>query len=80
MGRPTKQSMQPDPKTLDAYNYKDMDVQAFLNLRNWLEDAIKAKGAKMFDAGIGCGQADIGFELEGMNYRVSIKPLAEKFQ
>ena len=78
MGRSTKQSMQPNP--LKAYNYDEMDVKAYLNLRNWLEKAITAKGAKMFDASIGAGQADIGFELEGMNYRVSIKPLAEEFQ
>jgi len=71
---------QPNPETQDAYNYEDMDVEAFLNLRNWLEKAITEKGAEMFDAGIGGGQADIGFELEGMKYRVSIKPLAKEFQ
>lgn len=51
-----------------------MDVEAFLNMRNWLQDAIESKGAKIWGAGIGCGQADISFELEGCAYSVSIRP------
>lgn len=50
------------------------DLEALLNMRDWLEDAIKAKGAQITDAGIGLGYGDIGFELEGMPFSVSIKP------
>ena len=53
----------------------DMDVEAFYNLREWLEKAITEAGAKVDGAGIGGGQADISFDLEGMRYSVSIKPL-----
>ena len=52
-----------------------MDVEAFLNMRDWLQSAIEAKGAKMDGAGIGCGQADISFALDGCRYSVSIRPL-----
>ena len=51
------------------------DVEAFFNMRGWLQAACEAKGAKMVGGGIGCGQADIDIELEGMRYNVSIKPL-----
>lgn len=54
-----------------------MDVEAFFNMRSWLEDAITAKGAKVDGAGIGCGQADLSFELEGCRYSVSIRPLTK---
>jgi len=52
------------------------DPETLLNSRNWLQQALEAKGA-VFDggAGIGCGQADIDIKLEGMRYNVSIRPL-----
>lgn len=53
-----------------------MDVEAFLNVRDWLQGACEAKGAKMTGGGIGYGQADIDIELEGCRYNISIKPLA----
>lgn len=53
----------------------EMDVEAFFNMREWLEKAIQAKGAKVTGKGIGMGQADLDFELEGMKYTVSIRPL-----
>lgn len=52
-----------------------MDVEAFLNMRDWLQRACEAKGAKMTGGGIGCGQADIDIELEGCHYNISIRPL-----
>jgi len=72
--------MSEDKSDSNKEAYDDMDVEVFMNLRDWLEGCITEKGAKVVDAGIGFGQADIGFILEGMKYRVSIKPLAEKFQ
>ena len=52
----------------------EMDVEAFLNIRDWLEKALVAAGAKITDAGVGMGQADLGFQIDGMPYGVSIKP------
>jgi hypothetical protein len=51
------------------------DIEAFLNMRDWLQGACEAKGAKMTGGGIGCGQSDIDIELEGQHYNISIKPL-----
>jgi hypothetical protein len=54
----------------------EMDVEAFLNMREWLEKALYAAGAKPGGgSGIGLGQADIDIELDGCRYNVSIKPL-----
>ena len=53
---------------------EEMDVEAFFNMREWLCEAIRAKGAKITDQGIGMGKADIGFELQGAPFMVTIKP------
>lgn len=50
------------------------DWSALMNMRNWLEEAIKAKGAKVTGAGAGMGQADLDIELEGFAYDITIKP------
>lgn len=50
------------------------DVEAFFNMRQWLREALEAKGAKQVGAGIGMGQADIDIELEGQKFNVSIRP------
>lgn len=50
------------------------DVESMLNMRNWLEEAIKAKGAKVTDAGMGMGAADLGFILEGHRFSLVIRP------
>jgi hypothetical protein len=50
------------------------DVEAFFNLREWLQKAVEAKGAKMVGGGIGMGQADIDIELEGCRFNISIRP------
>jgi hypothetical protein len=52
-----------------------MDVEAFLNIRDWLQAAIEAKGAVVDGTGIGCGQADISFELDGYRFWVSVMPV-----
>jgi hypothetical protein len=57
-----------------GYAIADMDVEAFLNIRDWLEQAVKDAGAEVTDGGIGMGQADIGVSVEGMPYGISIKP------
>jgi len=54
-----------------------MDLEAFFNLRQWLQQAIEAAGAKVQGAGIGRGQADISFELEGCSFSVSVWPAAK---
>ena len=56
----------------------EMDVEAFLNMRQWLQDAVEAKGAKFDGGGIGLGQADIDIELDGARYHISIRPLPPK--
>ena len=49
------------------------DVESMWNMRMWLQSAIEAKGAKQTGAGMGMGEADIDFELEGHKFNVVIK-------
>jgi hypothetical protein len=51
------------------------DPLTLLNSRDWLQKAIEAMGAKVTGAGIGCGQADMDFTLEGFEFNVSLKPI-----
>jgi len=60
-----------------GFSLDEMDAEAFFNIRDWLEKACEAQGAKKVGGGVGCGQADIDIELEGCRYNVSIKPLAK---
>jgi hypothetical protein len=46
-----------------------------LNMRDWLQKACEAQGAKMTGGGVGLGGADIDIELEGCRYNVFIKPI-----
>lgn len=64
-----------DPKYPFGATLDEMDVMAFLNMRDWLTTAVEAKGAKMVGGGCGLGQADIDIELEGCRYNISIRPL-----
>ena len=57
-----------------GYSVDSMDAEAFFNMRDWLLDAIESKGALMTGAGIGCGEADIDFTLDGAKFNVRIKP------
>ena len=50
------------------------DPEQMLNMRDWLQKAIEAKGAEMTGGGIGMGMADIDFMLEGHEFNVTIKP------
>ncbi len=58
-----------------GYSLEEMDVEAFFNMRNWLQKACEAQGGKMVGGGVGMGQADIDIELDGCRYNISIKPL-----
>lgn len=58
-----------------GYSLDEMDVESFSNLRNWLQKAVEAQGAKMVGGGIGMGQADIDIDLDGCRYNISIRPL-----
>jgi hypothetical protein len=50
------------------------DPEVMLNMRDWLEAALLASGVIVTGAGIGMGEADIDFELEGHPFNVRIKP------
>lgn len=50
------------------------DPETLFNSRDWLRIALEAKGAKITGGGIGGGQADLDFALEGCRYNVSIRP------
>jgi len=58
-----------------GYFLDEMDVEAFHNMRDWLEMALVAKGAKVEGSGIGCGVAELEILLVGLRFNVSIKPL-----
>lgn len=51
------------------------DIEALLNLREWLRKALEGNGAKSTGSGIGMGGADLWVELEGYEYFVHIKPV-----
>lgn len=51
------------------------DVGAAFNMRDWLQKACEARGAKMVGGGFGMGQADIDIDLEGCRFNISIRPL-----
>lgn len=53
---------------------EEMDVKAFMNIRTWVEEALEAKGAKVTDAGIGMGRADLGVVIDGAPFSISIRP------
>ena len=67
-----KHVVPPEPGTGIAGIY---DVEAFFNMRTWLERACEAAGAVVTGGGIGMGQADIDIVLEGHHYNISIRPL-----
>jgi len=53
---------------------EEMDVEAFMNIRDWVQEAIEAKGGEITDSGMGAGRADLGFELEGCIFSLHIIP------
>ena len=52
----------------------EMDVEAFLNAREWLEKALISAGAIVTDAGVGGGHADVGITLNGAPFSIKITP------
>jgi hypothetical protein len=62
------------PITAEGLGFKDME--AAINMRDWLEIALAAKGGKMVGGGFGFGAADLDIELEGHRYAVSIRPIS----
>ena len=52
----------------------EIDTYAFLNMRDWFEAAIENHGGKLIDGGMGVGRADIGVELDGVEFSVQIRP------
>ena len=59
-------NIEPDPS---------QDWEALLNMRNWLDSAITAKGAKVLGGGCGMGAADLDIELEGVQFHLDIRPI-----
>ena len=52
----------------------EMNVEAFLNMRDWFVAAIENHGGKIIDTGMGAGKADLGVELDGCEFNVQIRP------
>lgn len=53
-----------------------VDIDAAFNMRDWLQAACEAKGARIVGGGFGMGQADIDVELEGCRFNISIRPIS----
>ena|ERR1700684_477549 len=51
------------------------DIDAAFNMRDWLQKACEAQGAKITGGGFGGGVADISIELEGHDYWLTIKAM-----
>ncbi len=49
--------------------------EANLNMRDWVKEALEAKGAKFTGGGVCADYSDIDIELEGMSYNIKIRPL-----
>lgn len=52
----------------------DMDLEAFMNLRDWVQKALEDAGGEIIDSGMGAGKADLGLQLEGYDYSISMRP------
>lgn len=50
------------------------DIEAAFNMRDWLQSACEAKGARMIGGGFGMGAADLDIELEGCRFSITIRP------
>lgn len=60
--------------------FESLDLDSLLNVRQWFQDAIEVKGAKITGAGIGVkgnlGMADIDVEIDGYRFNLEITPRA----
>ncbi len=65
-------NVMPDPE------FSKLDIQSLFNMRQWVQEAVEAKGAKVTGAGIGVsgslGLADIDVEIEGFSFNLEIRP------
>lgn len=50
------------------------DPETLLNSRDWLEKCITNGGARVTGGGVGGGQADLSFVLDGAEFSVYLKP------
>jgi hypothetical protein len=50
------------------------DIPTLFNSRQWMQKAIEAAGAKIDGGGIGGGQCDLDFTLEGCKFNISLRP------
>ena len=51
------------------------DTVAHLNMRDWMRDAIEAKGARFTGGGFMADECDLDIELQGHHYNIRIKPI-----
>lgn len=63
------------PVELSAVALGFEDMEAAVNMRNWLELTLAGAGAQITGGGYGFGQADLDIELEGCHYNVAIRPI-----
>ncbi len=58
--------------------FEKLDLDSLFNLREWVREAVEAKGAKVTGAGIGVGgpvgMADIDVEIQGHRFNLEIRP------
>ena len=58
--------------------FEKLDLDSLFNIRQWVQDAVEVKGAKVTGAGIGVkhdlGMADIDIEIEGYRFNLEITP------
>ena len=50
------------------------DIDAAFNMRDWLQKAVEAKGARKIGGGLGFGGAALEIVLEGHRFILTIKP------
>lgn len=53
------------------------DPETLFNSRDWLRKALEARGAKIDGGGIGGGQCDLDFTLDGCKFNVSLRPIVK---
>lgn len=51
------------------------DPETLFNSRDWMRKAIEARGAKVTGGGVGMGQSDLDFTLEGCKFNISLRPI-----
>lgn len=52
----------------------EMDLEAFFNILKWVEEALEMKGGIVTGKGVGFGEADLDFTVDGAPFNVSIRP------